>query len=85
MAINVKPLGDRILARTRRKREIKKGGVHHPRFRQKNPPKASSSPSAPAKPTTTARNAVEVKKGDRVLVSKYSSTKSNSMTRITKS
>jgi len=55
MALNVKPIGDRILVEPVEEKEVKKGGIIIPDTAKENRRKASSSPSAPAKPTTTGR------------------------------
>jgi len=55
MAINVKPLGDRILVEPAEEKEVKKGGIIIPDSAKESPPKASSLLSAPAKLTTAER------------------------------
>jgi len=76
MALNVKPIGDRILVEPVEEKKSRRGGIIIPRYRQgKAAGKASSSPLAPVKPMMTERKfRFEVKKGDRVLVSKYGGT-----------
>ena len=55
MALNVKPIGDRILVEPVEEKEVKKGGIIIPDTAKESRRKASLSPSAPAKPTTTAK------------------------------
>ena len=75
MALNLKPLGDRLLVEPAEEKEVKKGGIIIPIPPRKNRRKAPSAPSAPARPTTNGKKVpFEVKKGDRVLVSKYGGT-----------
>ena len=48
MALNVKPLGDRILVEAIEEKETKKGGIIIPDSAKENRPRASSSRSARA-------------------------------------
>ena len=76
MAINVKPLGDRVLVQAARRERSQKGRHHHSRYRQgKTAGRRSRRARHRQDATTTARNIpFEVKKGDRVLISKYGGT-----------
>ena len=74
MAINVRPLGDRVLVQPIEEKETKRAASSSPIPPRKNRRKATSSPSAPARWTTTARKSIQVKKGDKVLISKYGGT-----------
>jgi len=55
MALNIKPLGDRILVEAVEEKEPKKAASSSPILPRKNRPKASSSRSARARRMTTAR------------------------------
>jgi chaperonin GroES len=74
-ALNVKPLGDRILVEPAEEKEIKKGGIIIPDSAKEKPTEGI----VVARGTgTTDDNGTKlpfaVKKGDRVLVSKYGGT-----------
>ena len=69
MAINVKPLGDRILVEAVEEKEVKKGGIIIPDTAKEKPME-----SVVVALGTGKKVAFEVKKGDRVLISKYGGT-----------
>jgi chaperonin GroES len=64
MALNVKPLGDRVLVEAVEEKETKKGGIIIP----------DSAKEKPTESIIIALGTGKVKKGDRVLVSKYGGT-----------
>jgi len=61
MAINVRPLGDRVLVQPIEEKETKKGGIIIP-------------DTAKEKPQEGKKVEFTVKKGDKVLISKYGGT-----------
>ena len=69
MAINVKPLGDRILVEPVEEKEVKKGGIIIPDTAKEKPME-----SMVVAVGTGKRIPFDVKKGDRVLVAKYGGT-----------
>jgi chaperonin GroES len=75
MALNVKPLGDRILVEAAEEKEVKKGGIIIPETAKEKPTESIVVALGTGK-TDDKGNKVpfEVKKGDRVLVSKYGGT-----------
>jgi len=75
MALNVKPLGDRILVEAVEEKEVKKGGIIIPDSAKEKPTESVVVALGTGK-TDDKGNKVpfEVKKGDRVLVSKYGGT-----------
>jgi chaperonin GroES len=75
MALNLKPLGDRILVESAEEKEVKKGGIIIPDSAKEKPTEAVVIALGTGK-TDDKGNKVpfEVKKGDRVLISKYGGT-----------
>ncbi len=75
MAINLKPLGDRILVEAAEEKEVKKGGIIIPDSAKEKPTEAIVIALGTGK-TDDKGNKVpfEVKKGDRILISKYGGT-----------
>src|SRR5690349_24090700 len=75
MALNVRPLGDRILVEPAEEKEVKKGGIIIPDSAKEKPTESIVVALGTGK-TDDKGNKVpfEVKKGDRVLVSKYGGT-----------
>ena len=75
MAINVKPLGDRVIVQPLDEKEVKKGGIIIPDTAQEKPMEGEVIAAGPG-----ARNeqgqivALEVKSGDRILFGKWSGT-----------
>lgn len=75
MAINVKPLGDRILVEPAEEREVKKGGIIIPDTAKEKPTEGIVIALGTGKTDDNGKKVpFEVKKGDRVLVSKYGGT-----------
>ena len=75
MALNIKPLGDRILVEPAEEKETKKGGIIIPDSAKEKPTEGVVRALGTGK-TDDKGNKVpfEVKVGDRVLVSKYGGT-----------
>lgn len=75
MALNVKPLGDRVLVEPLEEKELKKGGIIIPDTAKEKPTEGLVVALGTGK-TDDKGNKVpfEVKKGDRVLVTKYGGT-----------
>lgn len=76
MAINVRPLGDRILVEAvEEKKEVKKGGIIIPDSAKEKPMESIVVALGTGKTDDNGKKVpFEVKKGDRVLVSKYGGT-----------
>jgi chaperonin GroES len=75
MALNVKPIGDRILVEPAEEKEVKKGGIIIPDTAKEKPQEAIIVALGTGKVDDNGKKvAFEVKKGDRVLVSKYGGT-----------
>ena len=76
MAINVKPLGDRVLVEAAaEEKEVKKGGIIIPDSAKEKPMEAIVVALGTGKTDDEGKKvAFEVKKGDRVLISKYGGT-----------
>ena len=75
MALNIKPLGDRILVEAVEEKETKKGGIIIPDSAKEKPQEGIVRVLGTGKPGEDGKKiAFEVKKGDRVLVSKYGGT-----------
>ena len=75
MALNVKPLGDRVLVEPQEEREIKKGGIIIPDSAKEKPQEAIIRALGTGKTDDEGKKvAFEVKVGDRVLMSKYGGT-----------
>lgn len=75
MAINVRPLADRVLVRPAAEKEVKKGGIIIPDTAKEKPQEGEVVALGTGK-VDEKGNKVEftVKKGDRVLISKYGGT-----------
>jgi chaperonin GroES len=75
MAINVRPLGDRVLVQPLEEKEVKKGGIIIPDTAKEKPQEGKIVALGTGK-VNEEGNKVEftVKKGDRVLISKYGGT-----------
>ena len=72
MALNVKPLGDRILVEAVEEKETKKGGIIIPDSAKEKPTESIVVALGTGKTNDDGKKIpFEVKKGDRVLVSKY--------------
>jgi chaperonin GroES len=75
MAINVKPLGDRVLIEQVEEKETKKGGIIIPDTAKEKPSEGIIVALGTGKTDENGKKvAFEVKKGDRVLISKYGGT-----------
>ena len=75
MAINVKPLGDRVLVEPAEEKEVKKGGIIIPDSAKEKPTEGLVVALGTGKTDDNGKKVpFEVKKGDRVLVSKYGGT-----------
>jgi chaperonin GroES len=75
MAINVKPLGDRVLVEPVEEKEVKKGGIIIPDSAKEKPTEGLVIALGTGKTDDNGKKVpFEVKKGDRVLVSKYGGT-----------
>ena len=75
MALNVKPLGDRVLVELVEEKETKKGGIIIPDSAKEKPTEGLVKALGTGKTDESGKKvAFEVKIGDRVLVSKYGGT-----------
>jgi chaperonin GroES len=75
MAINVKPLGDRVLVEPVEEKEVKKGGIIIPDSAKEKPTEGIVIALGTGKTDDSGKKVpFEVKKGDRVLVTKYGGT-----------
>src|SRR2546426_10432909 len=75
MAINVKPLGDRILVEPAEEKELKKGGIIIPDTAKEKPTEGVVRALGTGKTDDNGKKVpFEVKVGDRVLISKYGGT-----------
>ena len=73
MALNIKPLGDRVLVEAVEEKEVKKGGIIIPDTAKEKPAEGEVIAVGGGKPNDKGGlRALEVKKGDRVLFGKYS-------------
>src|SRR5580692_342988 len=75
MALNVKPIGDRLLVEAVEEKEVKKGGIIIPDSAKEKPMESIIVALGTGKLDDNGKKVpFEVKKGDRVLVSKYGGT-----------
>jgi len=75
MALNVKPLGDRVLVEPVEEKEVKKGGIIIPDTAKEKPQEGIVRVLGTGKLDDDGKKVpFEVKAGDRVLVSKYGGT-----------
>ena len=75
MAIKLKPLGDRVLVEPVEEKETKKGGIIIPDTAKEKPTEGIVVAIGTGKTDDNGKKIpFEVKKGDRVLVSKYGGT-----------
>ena len=75
MAINLKPLGDRVLVEPAEEKEVKKGGIIIPDTAKEKPTEGIIRALGTGKTDENGKKLpFEVKVGDRVLVSKYGGT-----------
>jgi chaperonin GroES len=75
MAINVKPLSDRVLVKPLEEKEVKKGGIIIPDSAKEKPQEGEIVALGTGKFDENGKKIeFTVKKGDRVLISKYGGT-----------
>jgi chaperonin GroES len=75
MAINVKPLSDRVLVKPLDEKEVKKGGIIIPDSAKEKPQEGEVVALGTGKLDESGKKIeFTVKKGDRVLISKYGGT-----------
>jgi chaperonin GroES len=75
MALNVKPLGDRVLVEPVEEKETKKGGIIIPDSAKEKPTEGVIRALGTGKKNDDGKvQPFEVKVGDRVLISKYGGT-----------
>jgi chaperonin GroES len=75
MALNVKPLGDRVLVEPVEDKEVKKGGIIIPDTAKEKPMEAVVRALGTGKTDDNGKKVpFEVKVNDRVLISKYGGT-----------
>jgi chaperonin GroES len=75
MAINVKPLGDRLLVEAVEEKETKKGGIIIPDSAKEKPTESIVRALGTGKLDDSGKKIpFEVKVGDRILISKYGGT-----------
>src|SRR6266581_5408939 len=73
--MNVRPLADRILVRRIEEQETKRGGIIIPDTAKEKPQEGEVVAVGPGRMTEDGKRvAMEVKKGDRILIGKYSGT-----------
>lgn len=73
--MNVRPLNDRVLLRRLEQEEVVRGGIIIPDTAKEKPQEAEVISVGPGKLDDTGKRVpCEVKKGDRVLIGKYSGT-----------
>lgn len=73
--VNVEPLGDRVVIKPMPKEEISKGGIVLPDTAKEKPQEGEIIAIGPGKLAEDGtRIAMEVKKGDKVIYSKYAGT-----------
>lgn len=78
MALNVKPLGDRVLVEPVEEKEVKKGGIIIPDTAKEKPQEGIVRALGTGKLDDDGKRIpFEVKVGDRVLFSKYGGTEIN--------
>jgi chaperonin GroES len=75
MALNVKPIGDRILVEPVEEKEVKKGGIIIPDTAKEKPQEGEVVSVGPgARDEAGKIHPLDVKKGDRILFGKWSGT-----------
>ena len=73
--MNVKPLADRILVRRIEEQEMQSGGILIPDTAKEKPQEGEVVAVGPGRMTEDGKRiAMEVKKGDRILIGKYAGT-----------
>ena len=75
MALNVKPLGDRILVEPVEEKEVKKGGIIIPETAKEKPSEGTVVAVGPGRILENGQKVpLEVKIGDKIIYSKYGGT-----------
>ena len=75
MALNIKPLGDRVLVEAVEEKEVKKGGIIIPDSAKEKPVESIVVALGTGKTDDNGKKvAFEVKKGDRIIASQYGGT-----------
>lgn len=75
MAMNLKPLGDRVIVKPLVKEEVTKGGIVLPDTAKEKPQEGEIVAVGPGKLTEDGKRIeMDVKKGDRVIYAKYAGT-----------
>jgi chaperonin GroES len=75
MAVNVKPLGDRVLVQALEEKETKKGGIIIPDTAKEKPQEGTVVALGTGKTDENGKKVeFTVKQGDKVLISKYGGT-----------
>lgn len=75
MALNIKPLGDHVLVEPAEEKEVKKGGIVIPDTAKEKPTEGIVRAVGPGKRDDDGKVIpIEVKEGDRVLMTKYGGT-----------
>src|SRR5580704_16622800 len=75
MAINVKPLGDRVMIQQKKEKELKKGGIIIPDTAKEKPQEGTVVALGTGKLDDNGKKVeFNVKVGDKVLISKYGGT-----------
>ena len=75
MALNVKPLGDRVLVEQAEEKEVKKGGIIIPDSAKEKPMEGKVIAVGPGKRDDNGKLIpMNVKKGDKILLPKYGGT-----------
>ncbi|MEI8340165.1 MAG: co-chaperone GroES [Verrucomicrobiota bacterium] len=75
MAVNVRPLGDRVLVKPIEEKEVKKGGIIIPDTAKEKPQEGEVVALGTGKLDDNGKKIeFTVKKGDKVLISKYGGT-----------
>ena len=75
MALNIKPIGDRILVEAVEEKEVKKGGIIIPDTAKEKPQESYVRALGTGKTNDDGKKLpFEVKVGDRVLIAKYGGT-----------
>jgi len=75
MALNIRPIGDRILVEAVEEKEVKKGGIVIPDIAKEKPMECRVVALGTGKTDDNGKKVpFEMKKGDRLLVAKYGGT-----------
>jgi chaperonin GroES len=75
MALKIKPLGDHVLVEPAEEKEVKKGGIIIPDTAKEKPTEGIVRAVGPGKKDDDGKLIpIEVKEGDRVLMTKYGGT-----------